>query len=163
MCEKQKERGKEAERRWTVWRWVCQPEIACLPGQHCHQLRPVLSLSSLVFSSKFLKEWWWMGLHAPGWFSCRSGASCLQTSVSVFRMALTQATTQHPQLPHSQESLFSLIPGVESHTPLQARSSQPQHHLTTPLSSLMKTSPLICEKQRERERERGLGKEKDEL
>ena len=142
--------GKKTERRWTGFHWeksvrrVGLPAIAGLPGRHCHQLRPVLSQKrqapSLVFRSVFLKEWWWINLCVPGWFSGGYGASPLQASgfrleasVWISRVALAQATTQTPRA---------------GHTPLQVRSSQP----FTPLRSLMKTSPLICENQRGREK-----------
>ena len=71
--------GKKTERGWAGFHReksvssVGLLEIAGLPGRHRRQLRPVLSQErrapSLVFSSMFLKERWWMGLRTPGWFS----------------------------------------------------------------------------------------------
>ena len=68
----------------------------------------------------------------------------LQSESSVWHSLRLPHNPRPPPPTHTGESLFLDSRG-RSHTPLQVRSSQPQHRLTTPLRSVMKTSPFICE------------------
>ena len=145
MREKEKERGKEAEKRWTGFPREKSVEVGRAtgvslssrmtpsPAQTCALSRAASSVFGFQF--KVFKKLMVDG--SSGTRLVLRRVRCISSSDGIFNMALTRATTQPLPPTHTGETLFLDSRGG-SHTSLQVRSSQPQHHLTTPLRSLMK-------------------------